>query len=141
MGHFVPVLPPGTKASSLLSRKANPGSKIVTNGPVEPGQKTVFVVVDGQHVMSLNLSPGGDGVRASGVEMGSGAVEMRSGLMLKRKVAEAVTAAAGEAGLEMGWRMLMWTSFEYEESNFCNSVSLALSLEDLYFLPSLQLSI
>ena len=45
MGHFVPVLPPGTKASSLLSRKANPGSKTRTNGPMEPGQKAVFVVV------------------------------------------------------------------------------------------------
>ena len=45
MGHFVPVLPPGTKASSLLSRKANPGSKTGTNGPMEPGQKAVFVVV------------------------------------------------------------------------------------------------
>ena len=45
MGHFVPVLPPGTKASSLLSRKANPGSKTGTNGPMEPGQRAFFVVV------------------------------------------------------------------------------------------------
>ena len=42
---FLAVLPPGTKASGLLSQKANPGSKTGTNGPVEPGQKTVFVVV------------------------------------------------------------------------------------------------
>ena len=46
MEHFVTVLPSGTKASSLLSRKANPGFKTGTNDPVEPGQNAVFVVVD-----------------------------------------------------------------------------------------------
>ena len=51
------VLPPGTKASSLLSRKANPGSKTETNGPVEPGQKAIFVVVVSYLLLLyLNLS-------------------------------------------------------------------------------------
>ena len=35
---------PGS-ATRLLSRKANPCSKTGTNGPVELGQKAVFVVV------------------------------------------------------------------------------------------------
>jgi len=57
VGHFVPVLPPGTKASSLLSGKANSGSKTGTNGPVESGQKAIFVVVVSYLLLLyLNLS-------------------------------------------------------------------------------------
>ena len=45
-GHLVLVLPPGTKASRLLSRKPSPGSKTRTKGSLEPGQTVQSAVVN-----------------------------------------------------------------------------------------------
>ena len=43
---FFPVVPPGTKARSLLSRKGNPGWKTGTKVCSQPGQHPYSVVVN-----------------------------------------------------------------------------------------------
>jgi len=48
---------PGQKATELLSRQPNPGSKTGTNGPLEPGQMARSVVVIGiKDITKMNLS-------------------------------------------------------------------------------------